>query len=150
MKTTSLAYSTREINRNFRIKVSGVDGKGNRVHKLVGVSGAIALIGVEMFNKLLKRAFSSVEDANSGEVSNFHFISNNQEEKIMAINFRKLNRQVLPFKPETKQGFIFIATDEQKESGLFSIAKVGSKRSLMTILVDTINSDEDFKREFSI
>ena len=68
----------------------------------------------------------------------------------MVINFRKLNRQVLPFKPETKQGFIFIATDEQKESGLFSIAKVGSKRSLMTILVDTINFDEDFKREFSI
>lgn len=59
MKTVSLAYSTREINRNFRIKVSGVDGEGN---KLVGVSGAIALIGVEMFNKLLKRAFSSVED----------------------------------------------------------------------------------------
>lgn len=58
MKTVSLAYSTREINRNFRIKVSGVDGEGNKVHKLVGVSGAIALIGVEMFNKL----FSSVED----------------------------------------------------------------------------------------
>lgn len=85
MKTVSLAYSTREINRNFRIKVSGVDGEGNKVHKLVGVSGAIALIGVEMFNKLLKRAFSSVEDnayANSGEVSNFHFISNNQEDGI--------------------------------------------------------------------
>lgn len=62
MKTTSLAYSTREINRNFRIKVSDIDGKGNRVHKLVGVSGAIALIGVEMFNKLLKRAFNNVED----------------------------------------------------------------------------------------
>lgn len=62
MKTTSLAYNTREINRNFRIKASGVDGKGNRVHKLVGVSGAIALIGVEMFNKLLKRAFNNVED----------------------------------------------------------------------------------------
>lgn len=46
MKTVSLAYSTREINRNFRIKVSG----------------AIALIGVEMFNKLLKRAFNNVED----------------------------------------------------------------------------------------
>ena len=28
MKTMSLAYSTREINRNFRIKVSGVDGNG--------------------------------------------------------------------------------------------------------------------------
>lgn len=39
MKTVSLAYSTREINRNFRIKVSGVDGEGNKVHKLVGVSG---------------------------------------------------------------------------------------------------------------
>ena len=62
MKTMSLAYSTKEINRNFRIKVSGVDGKGNKVHKLVGVSGAIALIGVEMFNKLLKRAFNSVDD----------------------------------------------------------------------------------------
>lgn len=57
MKTTSLAYSTREINRNFRIKVSGVDGKGNRVHKLVGVSGAIALIGVEMFNKTFEAGF---------------------------------------------------------------------------------------------
>lgn len=62
MKTMSLAYSTKEINRNFRIKVSGVDGKGNKVHKLVGVSGAIALIGVEMFNKLLKQAFNSVDD----------------------------------------------------------------------------------------
>lgn len=62
MKTMSLAYSTRDINRNFRIKVSGVDGDGNRVHKLVGVSGAIALIGVEMFNKLLKRAFSPMDD----------------------------------------------------------------------------------------
>lgn len=62
MKTTNLAYSTRDINRNFRIKVSGVDGDGNRVHKLVGVSGAIALIGVEMFNKLLKRAFSTKDD----------------------------------------------------------------------------------------
>lgn len=62
MKTMSLAYSTRDINRNFRIKVSGVDGDGNRVHKLVGVSGAIALIGVEMFNKLLKRAFRTMDD----------------------------------------------------------------------------------------
>lgn len=62
MNTKSLAYSTKDINRNFRIKVSGVDGEGNKVHKLVGVSGAIALIGVDMFNKLLKRAFNSVDD----------------------------------------------------------------------------------------
>lgn len=85
MKTVSLAYSTREINRNFRIKVSGVDGEGNKVHKLVGVSGAIALIGVEMFNKLLKQLSAALKTnayANSGEVSNFHFISNNQEDGI--------------------------------------------------------------------
>lgn len=45
MKTVSLAYSTREINRNFRIKVSGVDGEGNKVHKLVGVQG-LSLLSV--------------------------------------------------------------------------------------------------------
>ena len=53
-----LAYSSKDINRNFRIKVSGVDAQGRKVHKLVGVAGAIALIGVEMLNKLLKRAFA--------------------------------------------------------------------------------------------
>ena len=55
-------YSTKEINRNFRIKVSGVDQNGKRVHKLVGVAGAIALIGIEMLNKLLKRALACMED----------------------------------------------------------------------------------------
>lgn len=62
MKTVKLNYSTKEINRNFRIKVSGVDNFGNKIHKLVGVAGAISLIGVEMLNKLLDRAFSSLED----------------------------------------------------------------------------------------
>lgn len=62
MKTISLAYSTRKINKNFRIKVSGVDANGNRVHKLVGVSGAINLIGVELFNKFLNRAFACMDD----------------------------------------------------------------------------------------
>lgn len=57
-----LAYSSKDINRNFRIKVSGVDAQGRKVHKLVGVAGAIALIGVEMLNKLLKRAFACMED----------------------------------------------------------------------------------------
>ena len=60
--TANLTYSTREINSEFLIKVSGVDGNGNRVHKLVGVSGAINLIGVEMLNKLLNRAFKSMDD----------------------------------------------------------------------------------------
>lgn len=58
----SLTYSTREINQNFRIKVSGVDENGNKVHKLVGVSGAIQLIGIEMLDKLLRRAFDCMDD----------------------------------------------------------------------------------------
>lgn len=57
-----LAYSSKDINRNFRIKVSGVDAQGRKVHKLVGVAGAIALIGVEMLNKLLKKAFACMDD----------------------------------------------------------------------------------------
>lgn len=58
----TLAYSSMEINRNYKIKVSGVDGEGNRVHKLVGVSGIINLIGVEMLNKLMGRAERCMDD----------------------------------------------------------------------------------------
>lgn len=58
----TLNYTTREVNRNFRIKVSGLDAAGKRINKLVGVAGAIALIGIEMLNKLLKRAFACMED----------------------------------------------------------------------------------------
>lgn len=57
-----LEYSTKSINRNFRIKVNGiVDGK--KINKLVGVKGLIELIGVEMANKLLRRAFRCMNDA---------------------------------------------------------------------------------------
>lgn len=55
MNKNSLAYSTRDINRNFRIKVAGVDNEGNKINMLVGVSGALKLIGVELLNKFLKR-----------------------------------------------------------------------------------------------
>jgi hypothetical protein len=58
----NLNYKTSEINRNFRIKVSGRDENGKRINKLVGVAGAIALIGIEMLNKLLRRAFACMED----------------------------------------------------------------------------------------
>lgn len=57
----NLAYSTKRINANFRIKVSGVFN-GKRINTLVGVAGALALIGVEMLNKFLKRAFGSLAD----------------------------------------------------------------------------------------
>ena len=60
--TTTLKYSSREINKNFRIKVSGIDNEGNKIHKLVGVSGALNLIGAELLNKFLKRAFECMGD----------------------------------------------------------------------------------------
>lgn len=57
----NLAYTTKRINANFRIKVSGVIN-GKKINTLVGVAGALALIGVEMLNKFLKRAFNSLAD----------------------------------------------------------------------------------------
>lgn len=62
MNKNSLAYSTRDINRNFRIKVAGFDNEGNKINTLVGVSGALKLIGVDLLNKFLKRAFGSKKD----------------------------------------------------------------------------------------
>ncbi len=62
MKKT-LNYSTREINRNFKIKIYGiVDGK--RVNTLVGVSGLIHAIGgaIDLVNRLLGRAFNGMGD----------------------------------------------------------------------------------------
>lgn len=42
---------------NFRIKVNGiVDGK--KINTLVGVSGLIKLVGIEMANKMIRRAFN--------------------------------------------------------------------------------------------
>lgn len=61
MKYTS-TYTTTEINRNFRIKVAGIDGNGNRINTLVGVSGLIKLIGEDLFNKFVKRAFDCMLD----------------------------------------------------------------------------------------
>lgn len=52
-----LAYTTREINLNFRIKVDGVDENGNKIKTLVGVAGLIKLIGIELANKFIGRAF---------------------------------------------------------------------------------------------
>ena len=58
----STTYTTTEINRNFRIKVAGIDGNGNRINTLVGVSGLIKLIGEDLFNKFVKRAFDCMLD----------------------------------------------------------------------------------------
>lgn len=57
---TTLAYPSSQINRDFLIKVYGQDEDGQRINILVGVSGAIALIGTELFNKFLKRTYNNI------------------------------------------------------------------------------------------
>lgn len=63
MAQQTLDYSTREINRNFKIKIYGmVDGK--KVNTLVGVSGLIRVLGgaIDLINRLLHRAFRGKTD----------------------------------------------------------------------------------------
>lgn len=57
-----LDYTTKEINRNFKIKVTGmVDGK--KINTLVGVAGLIAYVGdIQLANRLIGRAFESMND----------------------------------------------------------------------------------------
>jgi len=62
MANKSLNYSVSEINQNFRMKVYGRNDEGRKVDTLMGVSGLILLIGVEMMNKQLDRAFRSKDD----------------------------------------------------------------------------------------
>ena len=62
MNNQVLNYSTTEINRNYRIKVYGLDNNGNKVNKAVGVTGLIAIIGIEFANKFLDRADHCLED----------------------------------------------------------------------------------------
>ena len=62
MKAKKLQYSTREINRDFKIKVYGYTDEGRKVDMLVGVSGLILLIGVEHANKQIERAYKTGQD----------------------------------------------------------------------------------------
>lgn len=57
-----MLYTTTYINRNFRLKVSGRDNDNQPINKLVGVSGLIALIGVDLLNKFVQRAEKSGQD----------------------------------------------------------------------------------------
>lgn len=59
MKKGILNYTKTFINSNFRMKVYGIDENGNRINKLVGVAGLIALIGIELFNKFIDRALNA-------------------------------------------------------------------------------------------
>lgn len=58
----ALKYTTREINANYKIKVSGtIDGM--KVNTLVGVSGLVNMVNdIALCNRLLDRAFSCMDD----------------------------------------------------------------------------------------
>ena len=55
----TLAYTTKQINSNFKIKVAGYNNDTKKLNTLVGVSGLVNLIGVELANKFIKRAFEN-------------------------------------------------------------------------------------------
>lgn len=58
----TLNYTTREINRNFKVKISGLYD-GQKVNTLVGVRGLVRMVGdIELTNRLLDRAFNSADD----------------------------------------------------------------------------------------
>lgn len=46
---------------NFRIKVNG-NANGKKLNTLLGVAGLIRLIGIEMANKMFRRAFAGKDD----------------------------------------------------------------------------------------
>lgn len=58
-----VVLTTTTINRNFRIKVSGLVN-GQRINKLVGVKGLLAILGGswDKLVKLVLRAFNSLTD----------------------------------------------------------------------------------------
>ena len=51
------------INRDFRIKVNGINNEGKKINTLVGVSGAIELIGEDFLEKFVDRAYAAGLDA---------------------------------------------------------------------------------------
>lgn len=58
----TLNYTTKVINGNFKVKVSGVF-EGKKINTLVGVAGLIRLVDdIELTNRLLDRAFRSMDD----------------------------------------------------------------------------------------
>jgi hypothetical protein len=56
-------YTTNFINSNFRLKVSGKDNYDRSINKLVGVSGLLELIGIDLANKFIGRALTSGKDS---------------------------------------------------------------------------------------
>lgn len=52
-----LDYTTKEINQNFKIKISGYSDSGKH-HTLVGVDGLLKIVGdTDKVNNMIRRAF---------------------------------------------------------------------------------------------
>lgn len=61
MTELASVYPSSYINRNYLIKVNGLSPSGDKLNVLVGVSGAIALIGEELFYKFVSRAERDIQ-----------------------------------------------------------------------------------------
>lgn len=59
--TEGMTYTTREVNANWKIKVNGVMN-GKKMNILVGVSGLVNMIGKELADKFIVRAFRDMLD----------------------------------------------------------------------------------------
>ena len=60
--TTMIHYTSKEVNRNFKIKVSGMVNN-ERINTLVGFSGFLNYVNnEELAMRLLDRAFNSMGD----------------------------------------------------------------------------------------
>lgn len=58
----TLKYTTKKINGNYKIKVSGIY-EGVKVNTLVGVSGLVRMVDdIALTNRLLDRAFNCMGD----------------------------------------------------------------------------------------
>ncbi len=58
----TLKYTTKQVNRNYKIKISGVY-EGSKINTLVGVTGLIKIVNdIELTNRLLDRAFATMDD----------------------------------------------------------------------------------------
>lgn len=58
----TLKYTTREINSNYKIKVSGIY-EGHKINTRVGVSGLLDIVNdIQLTNRLLDRAFNDMTD----------------------------------------------------------------------------------------
>jgi len=55
-------FETKQINRDWLIKVFGLNDAGRKINTLLGVSGLVQLVGVEFANKFIERAYACAQD----------------------------------------------------------------------------------------